>query len=139
MNYVLDASVIIKWFRLEIDREKALSFQKMFLNREINLFEPDLLFYELGNVLKTKSNVSEQSVKKFLELIFKYNFSVIHPSYKLFSLANKLAFHYKTSIYDAVYLACAKELSCDFITADKKLFLKVKSLGRIKLLENIEI
>lgn len=139
MNYVLDASVVIKWFRLENDREKALSFQKLFLDGEINLFEPDILFYELANVLKTKSDVCEQSVGKLLELVFEYNFSVIHPSYKLFSLANKLAFKYQTSIYDSVYLACAKELNCDFVTADKKLFLKTKSLKNIKLLENIEI
>lgn len=137
MNYVLDASVVIKWFRLETDRDKSLTFQKLLLDEMIDLFEPDLLFYEITNVLKTKSKASEQSVKKLIDLMFGYNFTVIHPSKNLFYQANKLAFRYEITIYDATYLALTSELGGYLITADRKFFNQIKSCKRAVLLEKI--
>jgi len=38
------------------------------------------------------------------------------------------------SVYDATYLVLAQRLKCYFITADRKFFEKVDSLGVAKLL-----
>ena len=49
---VLDASVIVKWFNREEDTEKALELKEQYENGSIDLAEPELLAYELGNSLR---------------------------------------------------------------------------------------
>ncbi len=40
----------------------------------------------------------------------------------------------KITAYDAAYVVLARNFNCKFITADKKLYKKVKDLGFVKLL-----
>ncbi len=53
---------------------------------------------------------------------------------KLAQAAATLSKDYKISAYDAAYVALAQSLGCQFITADKKLYRKIKSLELVRLL-----
>lgn len=55
-------------------------------------------------------------------------------SSELQTSAAKIASEYKTTIYDASYVALSQSLSCQLVTADRKLYRKVKSLEFVKLL-----
>jgi predicted nucleic acid-binding protein len=56
MNFVLDTSVVVKWFSKmrEDELNNALKIREDYLNKKIFLLFPDLLFYELMNVLRYK-------------------------------------------------------------------------------------
>lgn len=137
-NLVLDSSVVIKWFRKEGEenRDQALKIRNKFLAGELKIVVPDLVYYELANVLKTKSAASHSSIAKVIELVFLYPLVVIHPTAQFLNEANKLAFRFGITIYDALYLAVAKHLDCPLITADQKLTAKAAASGKIKMLED---
>lgn len=48
---VIDACVALKWFIEESDTPKAVHIQEKLLKRELTVIVPDLLFYEVTNVL----------------------------------------------------------------------------------------
>ncbi|HLB95703.1 MAG TPA: type II toxin-antitoxin system VapC family toxin [Patescibacteria group bacterium] len=130
MNLVVDSSVIIKWFvkQDEQDRAQALWLKNQFLKGQLSLVVPDLVFYEISNVLKTKKEFRRELVRKAIRLLFLYPFQTIWPSSALFLTASKIAYSHELTIYDAVYLALAQELGCPFLTADQKLQVKRKNL-----------
>jgi len=48
-----------------------------------------------------------------------------------------LAFGHKITIYDAFYVALAKNIAFTLITADNKLYQKTKDLGFVKYVDEI--
>jgi len=57
------------------------------------------------------------------------------PTTHLLTNAVTMGFTYGITVYDAVYVALAEELSYDFLTADKKLFNNTKNLDFVRFLE----
>jgi len=49
---ILDASVAVKWFNPEPLRKESLTIRKMFLEGEVDLEAPSLLYYEVANALR---------------------------------------------------------------------------------------
>lgn len=129
MDLIADASVIIKWFvkRNEKDRKQALEIKNQLLQSKVRVIIPDLMFYEVTNVLKMRSAVKSPDLKKTIKILFKYPFEIIWPSEELLKNAAKLAHDHDLTIYDAVYFAIARELGGIFITADQKLCQKINS------------
>jgi predicted nucleic acid-binding protein len=66
---VIDASVAIKWFTQEEDRDKALEISNNFINEEIDIVIPDLTLYEISNALRYNSNFNSTDVKDAIESI----------------------------------------------------------------------
>ena len=54
-QFVVDSSVVIKWFdETEEESRGALRLLEGFIQGEIQLIVPDLLFYEVGDVFLKK-------------------------------------------------------------------------------------
>ncbi len=60
--YVLDASVLIKWFSDEEYTDIALKLRDEFFHGNIKLVVPDLLLYEVSNALRYNPNFDENDV-----------------------------------------------------------------------------
>lgn len=131
---VLDASVVLKWFLEEDDTEKALMIRWRLLRNLIEISVPDLLLSEVVNVLRYNPNYDSESTKEAVNSIIDLKIDIVIPSVQLYELAIDLAYKYDISVYDALYIALARDLDFELITADKKLFEKVKELTFIKLL-----
>jgi len=132
--YVIDASVVIKWFIEEIDSDLAVSLKDSHIRRETILWAPDLLLCEVTNILVLSNLFNTNEVQKCLQNLFELEIDLINPSPDLMFSAIELASYNKITVYDAFYLAIAKEFNIKLITADKKLFSKTKDLHCIKLL-----
>ncbi len=54
INYVLDTSVVIKWFsqKDEDDLKKALKIRETYVDKICSIIVPELLFYEMANALR---------------------------------------------------------------------------------------
>ena len=131
MNLVADSSVIIKWFvrKNEHDRKQALLLKDHFLQGRYALIVPDLILYEVSNVLRNRKEVKQGNVEKMIKLLFTYPFRITWPANILLIKASQIAYSHNLSVYDAVYLALAKEIGCPFVTADKKLQIRQEGIN----------
>jgi len=123
---VLDASIAIKWFFDEVGSKKALQFQKQLENGLIKVFVPQIFFFEVVNVIKTKPASTSDHVKRVIKIIFNLPFNSEKVASRLLLRTNFYAQKYGLTIYDASYVALARMLKIDFITTDEKLVKKTK-------------
>lgn len=131
---VLDASVIIKWFTQEEKRELAIKLRERYINEEIEIVVPDLILYEIANALRYNNNFDEKDVIKAIQTIFDMEIYIINPNKEILQKAIEISYLKNISFYDALYIALAKGMNFNFITADKKLYEKTKDLLGIYLL-----
>lgn len=135
-SYVVDASVVIKWFVPEIYTEQAVSL----LQAESELHAPDLLVPEFGNILWKKVQRREISVQEAEESIqiFQKIPVMTYSTRDLVEKSLEMAIRLKETVYDSLYLALAETLSCPLVTADRVLFEKVKKHKKAKYICWIE-
>jgi len=128
-TYIIDASVALKWYYQEKEREvkQAFKLREDYQQRKIDIYAPDLLVYELANVLRNKQDLEESYIRDAIESIYEMRI-LKPPTQETMKEAIKLALQYNTSVYDAVYLAFAEEQRSGFITADRQFYLKVKQI-----------
>lgn len=128
---VLDTSVIVKWFSEEKFTEKSLKIRERIRNeKEIGAF-PDLFLYELSNALRYNPNFDKEDVREAVRSILNMDMEIITPTSDIINKSISMAFERDITIYDASYVALARELEVDLITADKNLYEKVEDLDNV--------
>lgn len=138
MNYILDTSIILKWFLTENDTDKALEIKDSYVIGKINLIEPDLLLYEVTNGLRFQKNISEVEIDRVIDYLFLF-LDFVTPKSSMLKSAKSFALRYNLSVYDACYIVLAKTSNSDFVTADEKLYKKVSDLPFVNLLTKTKI
>ena len=117
---VVDASVVLKWLLAE-PSEEAEELLERHVNESDPLVAPELLYYEIGNVLVTKTKLSVQETSD----LFGYFMDLHIEAYSLgadeYKTTVDLAHRYKLSVYDAAYLGLAMALDTRLVTADRRL------------------
>jgi len=134
---VLDASVIYKWYADEDNSDKANKILEDYKSGKIEVSIPDLLILELSNALKFNPKITSSEINEIIDNIYALELNIIIPTIELIKSAVKLSYDYEITIYDAIYLALAKDLEFEFITADKKLYNKIEDVKFVKLLGNL--
>ena len=132
--FVIDASVVVKWFIEESDSPQALQLKDDHIKGAAILLAPTLLLYEVANVLLFSRLFSSAGIKKSILDLYNLEIDFINPAPDITSQAIELAYPRKITFYDASYLAIAKAFDIKLITADRKLFSSAKDLHCIKLL-----
>ena len=130
---VLDASVIAKWFLEEPESSSALYYRDLHLKRKEIIIVPHILVYEIANLLLYK-NFTEKEIISVLESLENFKIEVISLNFSDIVRVAILAKEREITAYDAAYVLLARNFGCKFITADKKLYKKVKDLNFIELL-----
>lgn len=131
---ILDASVVIKWFVQENGWNDAVEFKEKLLKGLEEIAVPDLLVYEVINVLRFKRGVSEEGINSILPSLFNLGLEIIFPTEKLMRDALHLSFVTDLSIYDSVYLALANELDAPVITVDKRILRQAEPFAKVQTL-----
>ncbi len=130
---VLDSSVVIKWFSDENATDKALAIREGYINGKIEIVVPDLLLYEIANALGYNKALEAKDVKEAVDSIIKLGIDIAVPTKEVIDLAISFAFEYNITAYDAYFLSLASLLKFVCVTADEKLYNKVKSLRFVVL------
>ena len=133
--YVLDTSVIIKWFTREEGRALSIEYRERFEKGEIEIIVPDLILYEIANALRYNPRFDEKDVMDAVKSLFELGIRILIPTPSVIDRATKLAFTHDITVYDAYYVALADELSVHFVTADKKLYNKISKIPFVRLLQ----
>lgn len=123
---VVDASVGVKW-TLAGDAEGLLDEAYAVLDQyekgEIRIVVPDLFWVEVGNALwkaVRTGRVSKELGKEAIAVMMERNLPTV-PSAPLLEKAFAIATDYGRTVYDAVYVALARDSGAQLITADERL------------------
>lgn len=117
--YVVDASVVIKWFVPEIHSDAA----RRLLAETHQYLSPDLLFPEVGNAIWKKVRRGELTAEAGQRLVVDIASIAVETvsTRGLMIDAHALAVATGLTVYDAMYLALAVRLRTAMITADDRL------------------
>ena len=126
VSWVLDTSVVVKWFLQEENSEAAETYLQRLLEGQAIAFVPSSLFYELANVLwvRRRDDVSEEGSLAIWEKLLQLPLTVVDWN-ELLPEAISLAYQHDIAVYDAVFVRLAQIKGCDLITADKKLITRI--------------
>lgn len=113
---VVDASVAAKWVVNEPDSALARR-----LLASSTILAPDLLWAELGSMLRRRHRNGELSAPDAREMMFDLRTLPVrsYAIFPLLPLALEIAMAISHSIYDCIYLALADQQDCRFVTADR--------------------
>lgn len=131
---VLDASVVIKWFKPDETSDVAEQFLQEHLAGRESIFVPGLLVYEFTNALWYSNRLTVKEIEEALFLLDSTKLNYISPDSGLLVEALRVSAHTKLSIYDASYVALARRFNCRLYSADKKLYEKARALIEIVLI-----
>jgi len=127
--------VILKWiFNDEAGAEPAAHWKDAHVAGHEIIAVPDLLFYEIGNVLVTKTRLSEAAIAEAFSLLWEFSLERFDLGLEGFQGSLALSRKHKITLYDAAYVELSRRLKCTFVTADRRLYEKVKSIKSIELL-----
>ncbi|MCD6260933.1 MAG: type II toxin-antitoxin system VapC family toxin [Thaumarchaeota archaeon] len=124
---ILDASVAVKWFTMEPLRDKALIIRNKYVNGELDLEAPSLLYYEVANALRYNPRFGIEEVRSAVRALEDLAITIYDFKGELASRAVELAYRFGITIYDAAYVALAAMRNATLYTADKEVVVKVSS------------
>lgn len=140
-SYVLDTSVIAKWYRSDTS-EPAAGIARALLRAHLmgiaSVAVPELALFELGNVLAGAPELSDKVKAGALERFFRLGLNVVPFDRGLATGALNIALRDNLTYYDAAFVALAKSTDTEFITADKKLLGKI-SYPKSRLLDEVTL
>ena len=128
VEFVIDSSVVTKWFVTEHDSDKAIRIRDDFATGKIKLAAPTLLFYEVMNALRFTGAFKEDGLVLASKSLSKYQFEVWRPRGKLLELSTQFSVKGDVTVYDACYVALAQRIGSKVITEDKELLAKFPKL-----------
>ena len=124
---ILDASVAVKWFTMEPLRDKALIIRDRYVNGELDLEAPSLLYYEVANALRYNPRFGIEEVRSAVRTLEDLAITIYDFKGELASRAVELAYRFGITVYDAAYVALAAIRNATLYTADKEVVMKVSS------------
>ena len=137
MNWVIDASVALKWFlrfRAEEDHvPQAIALPEQTLSGAADAVQPPHFYAEMAAVLaRVKPDTAGEDMADLLRLDFQ-----VAEGPELYALAIDLSRRYGHHLFDTLYHALALlQPEATLVTADRRYFIKAQGQGRILLLED---
>ena len=127
---VLDTSVIIKWLNRNNEQHLAQADQLLDSVRkgEVELIAPELIKYELGNVLLKGKQLTPKEVNISLGTAYSLPINFVSESEEIAKETYTLAFSSGNTYYDASFLTLAKKYDATMVTENIKHQGKVKGI-----------
>ncbi|HMF93462.1 MAG TPA: type II toxin-antitoxin system VapC family toxin [Vicinamibacterales bacterium] len=125
--FVVDASVVVKWFVPEIHSDAA----HRLLELPHRYFAPDLLFAETANTIWKKVRRGELKSAQGQQLVADIGRTAVEaiPCRMLAEDAFALAITIDRTVYDCLYLALAVRLNTRMLTADTRFVIGLAHLS----------
>ena len=134
---LLDTSVVVKWFILEEDSERATSLRQAHVRDELALYAPDILLMELANALRYSPVVSAGEIPEALQVILDLNITVVRFDLDILVSAVSLGLERDLAVYDAYFLALAQAMEIPLITADRRMLSRLTAEDGALSLESL--
>ncbi|TFF88397.1 MAG: PIN domain-containing protein [Promethearchaeota archaeon] len=137
---IVDANIIVKWFIEEKDSDMARILRDKFIDGDIEILVPSLLYFEVLNALKYSQLFNKIDLNNAGVSLENYGFKIISIKKDIRKKMIEIALDYDISIYDAAYIGLSKATGYVLFTADEKI---IKNLPKefkthVKHLNKIE-
>lgn len=138
-GYVVDASVGVKWFvrEREADREVALALRQRHIEGATRMIVPELFLLEVPNAIKAGRKSKEEELAEVLTTLADLEMQIERHTPRVLRKTNAVAWAYKLTWYDAVYVALAETLGFPFVTADQALLRKMQGHSIVLRLKDL--
>ncbi len=138
-RYVLDTSVVIKWFsdHDEADLDKAIALRDGIFDGSKSIVVPDLLLYELANALRHNPHFNYEDVSSAVQSVIDMGFETRTAEGPLLERSIQTAYKFNITVYDACFLAVAHIENKPLITADDKLAKRAKGFKQLVRLADL--
>jgi predicted nucleic acid-binding protein len=131
-TYVVDASVVAKWFikgPTEIDVDVAEDLLLAFLANDVDLRGPRILPFEVCGLLakacRTPTGLTKESASAFARNFFSLPIPIHEDSEDELVEAIEMAVEHRKNHYDMTYVRLAGEIGARWCTADEKVLRSV--------------
>jgi len=142
MDYIVDASVIVKWFIPEADSDKAENLKDLLTRKDVSLYSPRYALVEVANAL-TLHPIAKLSEDDIVDAISASERMLILADLtrEEWRMAIELARKIPVAVYDSAYIALSLNMDAKLITADSKLYARLpKDLkSHLVLLGNLQV
>ncbi len=119
-SYLVDASVIAKWFnRGESNEKEALTLRDAWSTGRVGLYSPALLIFEVCNAIWKNPNAQPSQAFSLAKLAIRLRPNLIEVGEIDSEEAMVFAKKSKLTFYDSIYITLAKSRKWPLITADK--------------------
>lgn len=132
---VLDASVVLKLVLPTEEREKVIPFIDDHIAGKVIISAPELIYYEIANALVSRSRLPLDKALQGFERIFDLDIETFALGLDEYAASIDFAHRFRITVYDASYISLARRLKCNFVTADSRLWKKVKEFSFVHCLE----
>ena len=141
MKIVLDASIGVKWFKYEDEKnlDLAVELQKKHLQNEIEIIVPDLFFFEIMNTLLNKKYFSVVDIHSASESLHRMNMMVICLDKEIINSAINISDKTKLTFYDSLYIAVAISEKALLLTEDREILQNKNIYDFIKGLNEVGV
>ena len=139
-GYVLDASVVVKWFvkQAEKDRAAAVACRSAYIAGRFRIAVPGLCLIEVANALRYSARAREADVAEAIDALNVLDFEIVPTESALLKKANAIAWGYGVTMYDALYVALGEARSYPLITADDALRRKMHGHSIVLALRDMD-
>lgn len=133
---VIDSSVVHKWLHAlgESRAGEAIHILHEHLEGSLALLAPSFMPVEVANSLRWKQHVEQGDAIELIADLASIDIALFDATYERVSRAMALAYEHGLSVYDALFLGLAEEMSCPLLTADRRAFADVDTPVEIRLL-----
>jgi predicted nucleic acid-binding protein len=130
----------MKWFlyQQEADRDRALALRELHISGRSIIYIPQFALLELVNAVRFAPKAKEEDGEMALEAVRDLHLEVKPPEYDVLRKANAIAWAYKITIYDALYVAHAEQVGYPLITADETMIRKLGGHSIVVPLRELE-
>ena len=125
---MVDTSVAMKWFFDEPQSDAAVGVLESARSGARAMAVPDLIYPELGNAVRkrvVRDGLDPEDGALILAAFVRLPFDDVVPSRPLLPAAYRLALEHACTVYDALFLATARQAGADLVTADERLYRSV--------------
>lgn len=119
---VLDASVGVKWFsaRDEGSLAQALAIRASHVAGDILITVPDLFYYEVTNAIVHKHFIPMEAIQSAVASVFALGMNAVPVDGHLLGNSVVLSREFDITVYDACYIALARDYGSPLVTANPR-------------------
>lgn len=136
-KYILDTSVVVKWYNREGEKQVIRANRVLHDLKEgkIAIFVPELLKIELVNVFLKGKGLHPNEIKLLLANFFSLPITIKESTEEVLYQTSIIAHDYNITAYDALFLALARVEDCQLISDDVRAHGKINN-ERVVMLTN---
>ncbi|OLS16981.1 MAG: hypothetical protein HeimC2_45590 [Candidatus Heimdallarchaeota archaeon LC_2] len=124
-QYVIDASVVLKWYIEEDLTSEAIEIRNNYINGKINLYAPNILIFEVINTLTKLGNFSKNNLIEIGDSLLSFIIQLDNFSGYVLQTAINMTSRSNSSLFETFYLALSEFYNCQLLTADGIFYNKV--------------